>query len=446
VIQVTGAISFPAMDRIDFIAELRWRDLFFQCTEGVDRALASASASGYCGFDPTAPSLHVGSLVQIMGLVHLQRAGHRPVALVGGGTGLIGDPSGKANERPLADRDLVEANAAAIGKQLERFLDFSGPAGARLRNNLDWLLPLPAVDFLRDTGKHFSVNAMLAKESVKARLDTGISFTEFAYMLLQAYDFQELYRREGVTLQTGGSDQWGNITLGVELLRRSLGVEAHGVTLPLVTRADGSKFGKTEGGNVWLDPGLTSPYKMYQFWINTDDRDAGRYLRMFTLLGREEIEALERSLAEHPESREVQAALALDVSGRVHGEDAARAARAASQTLFDRHADPRNLSPAVIAVLRDEIPFRRIAPVRVADALGTGDGTRLSVVDALVETGLAKSKGDARRQVQQGAVSVNGRRLGAEEHFVAITEAVAGGYFLIRRGARELALVELSAP
>ena len=432
------------MDRTAFLDELRWRDLFFQCTEGAERALADAPVSGYCGFDPTAASLHVGSLVQIMGLVHLQRAGHRPIALVGGGTGLIGDPSGKANERPLADRETVAANAAAIGKQLERFLDFSGPSGACMRNNIDWLEPLQAVDFLRDVGKHFSINAMLAKESVKTRLDTGISFTEFAYMLLQAYDFQELYRRDGVTLQTGGSDQWGNITLGVELLRRSLGVEAHGVTLPLVTRADGSKFGKTEGGNVWLDPALTSPYKMYQFWINTDDRDAGRYLKMFTLMVREEVEALEQALAEHPERREAQTALAFDVTARVHGQEAAQAARDASGILFDRHADPQQISPSVIDVLRAEIPFAEMAVASTGETLGGIESARLPVIDALVVTGLAKSKGEARRQIQQGAVTVNGHRLAGDEHFVNVSEAIAGNYFLIRRGAREMALVRLS--
>jgi tyrosyl-tRNA synthetase len=428
------------MSGLDFLDELRWRGMLFQHTEGADQALHAGGVGGYCGFDPTAPSLHVGSLVSIMGLVHLQRSGNRPVALVGGGTGLIGDPSGKANERPLADPAVTEANAQAIGRQLERFLDFSGPAAARMRNNLDWLRPLTAIELLRDVGKHFSINAMLAKESVKSRMEVGISFTEFAYMLLQAEDFLELYRRDGVALQVGGSDQWGNITMGVELIRKTLGVEAHGVTFPLLTRADGSKFGKTESGNVWLDASMTSPYRMYQFWINADDRDAGRFLRLFTLLPREEIEALEREMAAHPEARSAQTTLAFDVTGRVHGADAARTAREASRVLFDRTADPRALPDDALAVLGEEIPFQILDAVAGADALAE---KRLPVLDALVATGLAKSKGDARRQLQQGAVTVNGRRLGAEEHFVSVAEAISGSYFLIRKGAREMALVRV---
>jgi tyrosyl-tRNA synthetase len=276
-----------------------------------------------------------------MGLVHLQRAGHRPVALVGGGTGLIGDPSGRSAERPLADLSVIEANAVGIRGQLERFLDFSGPNAASLRNNADWLVPLRAVPFLRDVGKHFGINYMLAKESVKSRLEEGITFTEFTYMLLQAYDFLELYRRYGVTLQIGGSDQWGNITAGTDLVRRTTATSVHGVTLPLVTRSDGSKFGKSEEGNVWLDPERTTPYRFYQFWINADDRDTSRYLRYFTLMEREEIESLDRVLADRPEAREAQAALAFDVTSRVHGDEAARTARDVSRLLFDRKADPR---------------------------------------------------------------------------------------------------------
>jgi tyrosyl-tRNA synthetase len=262
-------------------------------------------------------------------------------------------------------------------------------------------------------------------------------------MLLQAYDFLELYRRDGVTLQLGGSDQYGNITAGIELVRRTAGAAVHGVTLPLVTRADGSKFGKSESGNVWLDPARTSPYRFYQFWINVDDRDAARYLRFFTLMPREEIEALDVALLERPEEREAQAALAFDVTARVHGEAEARDSREVSRLLFDRKADPRAFSPSVIARLRDEIPFRRLAAVREVAVTG-GDEVQASVVDMLVDTGLAKSKGDARRQVQQGAVTVNGRRLGSEELVIGATEAVAGSFFLLRKGAREMALVELA--
>ena len=426
-----------------FLEELAWRGLLTQQTEGAADALVASQVSGYCGFDPTADSLHVGSLVPVMGLVHLQRAGHRPVALVGGGTGLIGDPSGRSAERPLADLSVIEANVAGIRNQLERFLDFSGPCAATLRNNADWLVPLGALTFLRDVGKHFGINYMLAKESVKSRLEEGISFTEFAYMLLQAYDFLELYRRFGVTLQIGGSDQWGNITAGSELVRRTTGASVHGVTLPLVTRSDGTKFGKSEAGNVWLDPGRTSPYRFFQFWINADDRDASRYLRYFTLMDREEIEALGRALADRPEGREAQATLAFDVTSRVHGDEAARTARDVSRLLFDRKADPRALGPAALQVLRDEIPFRRLAAVRDV-SLGTGEDVQASVLDMLVETGLVKSKGEARRQLQQGAVSINGRRLGAEEQYISATEAIAGSSYLIRKGSREIALVELA--
>jgi tyrosyl-tRNA synthetase len=417
-----------------FLEELAWRGLLYQHTEGVGAALAAGSVAGYCGFDPTAASLHVGSLVPIMGLVHLQRAGHRPVALVGGGTGLIGDPSGRPDERPLADLATTAANAEAIHRQLERFLDFSGPRAARMRNNVDWLVSLGALDFLRDVGKHFSVNQMLNKESVRSRLDTGISFTEFGYMLLQAYDFLELFRRDGVTLQIGGSDQWGNIVTGVELVRRSMGAEVHGVTFPLLASPTGRKFGKTEDGAVWLDASLTTPYKFYQFWVNTDDRDAGRYLRLFTLMEREEIEAHEAALAARPASREAQQALAEDITARVHGADAAAVARSVSRVVFDRTLDPRTLDESTLDALRQEIPFAEIdAP----------DSDSVHVLEILVATGLSKSRGDARRQVQQGAVTVNGRRLGVEEQTVPRTDAIGGGWFLVRKGGREVALVKL---
>lgn len=430
------------LQALSYLDELRWRGLLVQTTEGASDALAAGVLSGYCGFDPTSRSLHVGHLVPVMGLVHLQRSGHRPVALVGGGTGLIGDPSGRTAERPLAAADVIEANAIAIGAQLERFLDFEGPSGARLLNNIEWLGTLRAVDFLRDVGKHFTVNFMLAKDSVKSRLDEGVSFTEFSYMLLQAYDFLELYRRAGVTLQIGGSDQWGNITAGVELVRRTVGMAVHGVTLPLVTRADGSKFGKSEGQNIWLDPGLTSPYKFYQFWINADDRDVGNYLRFFTLLEREAIEALDQKVAAEPERREAQQTLAFEVTARVHGEAAARTAQIASRIVFDKRTDPESLSPEALHMLRDEIPFLRVSAVKNGTT-GEGDAAHFSVLDLLVGTGLAKSKGDARRLVQQGAVNVNGRKLAGDEHFIEASDAIAGAYFLLRKGAREVALVEI---
>ena len=422
------------MPQTSLLDELAWRGILHQHTDGAAAALSTGPLTGYAGFDPTASSLHVGNLVPVMGLMHLQQAGHRPIALVGGGTGMIGDPSGKATERALNTPDVVEENTRRLRVQLERFLDFSGPRGAIMRNNADWLMPLTAIAFLRDVGKHFTVNYMTAKESVKTRLEGGISYTEFSYMLLQAYDFLELHRREGATLQLGGSDQWGNITAGVELIRRSAGAEAHGITLPLVTNAEGQKFGKTEKGSVWLDPDRTSPYQFYQFWINTDDRDVSRYLRTFTTLSRDEIEAHDAVLAERPDKREAQQALARDVTTRVHGEEAARLAEQVSRILFDKKADPRELDAAALAMLSAEIPFVRVQQT---------DGVPVSVVDALVVTALAKSKGDARRLMQQGGVTVNGRRLGADDTQVASDEALPGGYFLMRKGAREMALVKV---
>src|ERR1700687_5555203 len=281
--------------------------------DALRRAFDTGPVTVYQGFDPTATSLHAGNLVGIMALAHLQRAGHRPIALVGGGTGMIGDPSGKTAERQLVSEEEIEKNSRAIEKQLRRFLDFEGTHAARMRDNAAWLRPLKAVEFMRDVGKHFTVNYMLAKDSVQSRIEGGISFTEFSYMLLQAYDFLELHRREGVTLQIGGSDQWGNITAGLELIRRVTGNTAHALTMPLVTTASGSKFGKTEAGAVWLDASRTSPYKFYQYWINVDDRDVGKDPRMFSLIPRAEIEALERLLASAPEKREGQHARARDL-------------------------------------------------------------------------------------------------------------------------------------
>jgi tyrosyl-tRNA synthetase len=410
------------------LEELKWRDMLFQHTEQSGSALDREQVSGYVGFDPTAPSLHVGNLVPVMGLVHLQRAGHRPIALVGGGTGLIGDPSGKSAERPLSDATTVAANTAAIRAQLERFLDFSGPAAARMVDNAEWLTPLRAIDFMRDVGKHFTVNYMLQKDSVKGRMDAGISFTEFSYMLLQAYDFLELNRRHGVTLQMGGSDQWGNITAGIELIRRSLGVEAHAITFPLVTTAAGTKFGKSEAGAVYLDPSRTSPYKFYQFWINTDDRDVGRYLRFFTLLSRESVESLDAGVRTAPEKREAQRALARDVTARVHSEDVVRAAEEVSGLLFGG-GDPSALSVKALEALREEIPF----------FTGTNLTEAQAVIEAVTgESGLFKSRGDAKRMVQQGGVYLNGQRVDGDLKSVT---PLHGKYVLVRKGAKSYALV-----
>lgn len=427
--------SHPLLD------ELTWRGLLYQRTDRVADALAAGMVSGYVGFDPTAASLHVGNLVPVMGLTHLQRHGHRPVVLVGGGTGLIGDPSGKATERPLSSPDEVRANARAIREQLSRFLDFGGARAALMRDNADWLTKLGAIEFMRDVGKHFTINYMMQKESVKSRLDGGISYTEFSYMLLQAYDFLELRRLDGVTLQLGGSDQWGNITAGIELIRRADGAEAHALTLPLVTTAAGTKFGKTEAGAVWLDPNLTSPYKFYQFWINADDRDVSRYLRFFTLLGRDAIQGLEDALAAHPDQREAQRALARDMTRRVHGEPALRGAEEVTAFYFSG-LDPAALSDDAFAQLRADAPFTE---VREGDVGGEGAG-RLDVCKLLTAAGIATSGSAARRLLEQGGVSINKRKLGAEERTVDIASALLSGrHVILGKGKREYALIRLLA-
>ncbi len=406
--------------------ELSWRGLIYQHTDGLSDALAAGQVSAYAGFDPTGPSLHVGHLVPVMGLAHLQRAGHRPIALVGGGTGMIGDPSGKTAERQLTSPEEVERNSRLLEKQLALFLDFNGPKAARVRDNATWLRKLGAVDFMRDVGKHFTVNYMLAKESVQSRIEGGISFTEFSYMLLQAYDFLELHRREGVTLQIGGSDQWGNITAGLELIRRVEGTTVHALTMPLVTTASGSKFGKTEAGAVWLDAAMTTPYKFYQFWINVDDRDVGKYLRFFTLFPRKRVEELDDAVASAPEKREAQQALARDVTSRVHGDEAASVAEEVSRVLFGK-AEPASLTEPVLRAMSEEVPF-----AQSSKAAG--------LLDALVTLKLAASKGAGKRLVEQGGVYLNGQRATAETD-LASTTPLAGGYHLIRKGAREYGLI-----
>ena len=421
------------------ISELAWRELLFQHTEGLPAAFAAGQVTGYCGFDPTASSLHVGNLVPVMGLVHLQRAGHRPIALVGGGTGMIGDPSGRSSERTLQTMATIAENADAIRQQLAKFLDFEGPNAAKLLNNADWLAKLSLLDFLRDTGKHFSINYMLAKDSVKSRLETGLSFTEFSYMLLQAHDFLELHQREGVTLQIGGSDQWGNITAGLELIRRTTNGDANALTFPLITNADGTKFGKsTGGGSVWLDPARTSPYKFYQFWIGADDRDVSRYLRFFTLLDRDTIEALDQSVRTTPERREAQRALATEVTTRVHGAEAARVAQEVSALLFEK-ADPQGLSDAALDALRLEIPFATYAASADGPALSEG----IDVYECLTALGVAASRGAAKRLLEQGGVSINGTKLSAADRLIGEDRLLRGRHLLLKKGAREFGLVQV---
>ena len=418
------------------LEELRWRGLLAQHTDGLSDALSRGMVSGYCGFDPSASSLHVGNLVPVMGLVHVQRHGHRPVFLAGGGTGMIGDPSGKSAERPLLSSDEIAANTAKIRSQLERFVDTSGKNAAIVENNAKWLAPLKAIEFLRDVGKHFTVNYMMQKESVKSRLEGGVSYTEFSYMLLQAYDYLQLHELYGTTLQVGGSDQWGNITAGIELIRRTRSAEAHALTFPLLTTASGTKFGKTEAGAVWLDPEQTSPYRFYQFWINTDDRDVGQMLRTFTLLERSQIEALEQATKEKPEAREAQRALARDVTERVHGAEALRAAEEVSQLLFGK-GDPSALSKVALALLEKEIPTFVLASAQPRDTFAV-----LEAISSGPEA-LFKSKGEARRALEQGGLYLNGERLGKERVDISRDQLLHEKYLLMRKGARSYGLVIL---
>jgi tyrosyl-tRNA synthetase len=383
----------------------------------------------YCGFDPTAPSLQVGNLMPLMLLRHFQRHGHTPIVLMGGGTGLIGDPAGKRNERPLLPRAQVREHLERQRAQMARFLDFGpGPAAALLRDNAAWLETMPLVAFLRDVGKHFTVNVMMQKESVKARLDTGLSYTEFSYMLLQAYDFLQLFRTEGCTIQVGGSDQWGNITAGTDLIRRVEGAEAHGLVAPLLTTASGAKFGKSETGAIYLDPAVTSPYRFYQYWVNADDRDVEGYLGLFTALSQREIAALIEAHRRDPGARAAHHALARALTTLVHGGDAAASAADAARLLFGDF-DPRRAAPAVFDVLAAEVPT-------VPAPAGA-----LALVDAVVLAGLAKSRGEARRAIEQGGVYVNQTREPDAARAIADGDWLAGRNLLLRKGKKDYALV-----
>ncbi len=413
--------------------EFEWRGLIYDASEGLKEALAGQKITGYIGFDPTAPSLHVGSLLPIMGLVRLQQYGHTPVALVGGGTGMIGDPSGKTEERQLLSKEQIEYNLEGIRAQLSRFLDFEASTNkALLVNNADWLVPVSMVDFLRDVGKHFTVNYMLAKESVKRRYEEGISFTEFSYMLLQAYDFLVLHDRYSCTLQMGGSDQWGNIVAGIELIRKLRGTRCYALVSPLVTTSAGIKFGKTEAGSVWLDANLTSPYRFYQFWFNTDDRDVVKYLKFFTMLNRQEIAALEALTASAPEKREAQKRLAEEVTLMVHGEYNLRKAIQASQVLFG--GEIADLSASEVLDIFADVPSSDIPRASFA-----GDG--MPLVDLVIACGFAPSKGAARRLIEAGGIYVNNRRVADVQAAIDLSALIEGQYLVLRKGAREYHLV-----
>ena len=418
--------------------EYHWRGMIQDLTEGTNEAFLERPRTAYIGFDPTASSLHVGSLLPIMGLVHLQRSGHHPIAVVGGGTGLIGDPSWKAQERQLLTKEQAAENLEGIRSQLESFLDFEVKSNpARMVNNLDWLGDLRTVDFLRDVGKHFSVNALLKKEGIRRRLeeeDKGLSYTEFSYLLLQAYDFVVLFDRYGCTVQMGGSDQWGNITAGIDLIRRMSGGRGYGVVFPLVTTESGVKFGKTEAGTVWLDPVRTSPYRFYQFWLNTDDKDAVPYLKYFTLLERGEVEELERNVAERPQERRAQKALAEDVTRRVHGETGLARARQATQVLFGGALD--GLSGGEIADIFADVPSSEVS----RSAL---EGEGMPVADLLAASGVASSKGDARRSILGGGVYLNNVRVASDGRTVVLEDTLEGRFLVLRKGKKSYHLVKV---
>ena len=418
----------------DIVDELKWRGLIALSTDedALRKAFADGPVTFYCGFDPTAPSLHMGNLVQLLTMRRIQDAGNLPLGLVGGATGLIGDPR-PTSERTLNDPETVADWVLRLRGQVERFLEFEGPHAARIVNNLDWTSGMSAIALLRDVGKYFRVNTMIAKEAVSRRLnsDAGISYTEFSYQVLQGMDYLELNRRYGCTLQTGGSDQWGNLTAGTELIRKAEGKSVHALGTPLIVKADGTKFGKTETGTLWLDPELTSPYAFYQFWLNADDRDVANYLRIFTFRSQQEIEELERLTAEQPAARAAQRALAEDVTTLVHGEEQLARAVAASKALFGQ-GDLADLDASTLAAATAELPTAQVTE------LG-------SLVDLFVATGLVASKSAARRAVKEGGAYLNNVKVTDEEASATSADLLHGRWLLLRRGKRSLAAVQLTS-
>lgn len=424
----------------DIFSELKARGLIAVSTDeaALKKALNEDSLTYYVGFDPTAPSLHMGNLVQLITASRLQQAGHNPLALVGGATGLIGDPR-MSGERTLNPQEVVEEWVEKIRAQVEKFLDFSGPNAAQIVNNYEWTSEMSAIDFLRDVGKHFPVNRMLAKESVSARLNSenGISFTEFSYQVLQGNDYLELNRRYGCSLQTGGSDQWGNLTSGVDLIRRVEQTSVHALATPLITKADGTKFGKTESGTVWLDPSLTSPYAFSQFWLNADDRDVVKYLKVFSLRSLEEIEAIEAEFTAAPHTRLAQKALAEDVTTLVHGKDSYDQAIAAASALFGG-GELQSLDPATLGAATDELPRGEISAAQLSEGL--------PVADAFVTAGIVKSKGEARRAIKDGGAYINNVKVTGEDQTLTAAEVLptsGGGVILVRRGKKTLGAVDI---
>ena len=420
---------------MDFISELKWRGMLHDMTPGLEELLAKGNATGYVGFDPTADSLHIGNLVPVMMLVHWQRCGHNPIALVGGATGMVGDPSGKTAERQLLDVERIQHNLACQKAQLEQFLDFDGAHAARVVNNADWFKDFRFLDFIRDVGKHITVNYMTSKDSVKKRLETGMSFTEFSYQLVQGYDFYHLWKNENCMVQFGGSDQWGNITTGTELIRRMGRGQAFAVTAPLITKADGSKFGKSEGDNVWIDKSKTSAYKFYQYWINAADEDVSKYIRIFTLKSQEEIESLEAEHAQDPGRRILQKALAEDITKRIHSEADLETAIAASALLFGKAS-----KEAIEALPEAEFlsVFEGVPQVTLGvDQVQSG----LPIIDFLSEhTGFLASKGEARRALKENSISINKVKVN-ENTTVTGEDLISGKHILVQRGKKNYFLV-----
>ncbi len=422
---------------MNFVEELRWRGMLQDIMPGTEELLNKGMVSGYIGFDPTADSLGVGNLVQIMSLLHFQKAGHQPIALVGGATGMVGDPSGKSQERNLLNEEILNHNQQCQQKQLEKFLDFNcGKNAALIVNNYDWFKNFTFLDFIRDVGKHISINYMMAKDSVKSRLESGMSYTEFSYQLVQGYDFYYLWKNQGVKLQMGGSDQWGNIVTGTELIRRIDGGEAFALTTPLIKKADGTKFGKTESGNVWLDPKRTSPYKFYQFWLNASDEDAKTYIRIFTLLRKEEVEALETAHDQAPHLRALQKALAKDITVRVHSIDDYNAAIEASEILFGNSTTEalRKLDEETLLSVFDGVPQMKIVHDDLVNAM--------NVVDLLAEkTNVFPSKGEARKMILGGGVSINKTKIADANQLINGDSLLNGKYILVQKGKKNYFLL-----
>lgn len=421
----------------DFIAELKWRGMLQDITPGAEELLSAGPVKGYIGFDPTSDSLGVGNLVQIMILIHFQRCGHVPIALLGGATGMVGDPSGKSAERNLLGEDALRHNISAVRTQLTRLLGAKdGSPPVQVFDNYDWFREFSFLGFIRDVGKHITVNYMMAKDSVQRRLETGISFTEFSYQLVQGYDFYHLWKNHGVALQMGGSDQWGNITTGTELIRRMAGGEAFALTTPLIKKADGTKFGKTEGGNIWLDPAKTSPYKFYQFWLNASDEDSRNFIRIFTLLGKEEVEDLEIRHASAPHERLLQKTIAREVTIRVHSEDDYNAAVEASEILFGNAPLEalQRLDEGMLLSVFEGVPQFVVSRSELEEGLGT--------LDLLVDkTGIFPSRGEARKLVQSGAVSINKEKIDDPASLQGVDRLLQNKYMLVQKGKKNYYLL-----